>query len=177
MSLDHAKPPYAANPWPNDVNDGFRYDIMGVRVPTIVVSPWIKEKTVFRSPTEVAYDGTSFAATLLRWFGIPESRWCMGDRITQAPTFEGVLQCASPRDESPTLKPPYDRTFPREGKSGRRERLHDLHRLMAPRVVTALAAGKLGPDEINRISEQILADATDLKSLHAMIDALAKRLG
>ncbi|SDZ96251.1 alkaline phosphatase family protein [Variovorax sp. YR216] len=174
--FDHAKPPYAANPWPNDVNDGFRYDIMGVRVPTIIVSPWIKEKTVFRSPKDVAYDGTSFAATLLRWFGIPESRWCMGDRIMQAPTFEGVLQCASPRDESPTLKPPYDRTFPREGKSGRRERLHDLHRLMAPRAVTALAAGKLPPDEINRISEQILADATDLKSLHAMIDALAKRL-
>ena len=77
---------------------------------------------------------------------------------------------------TPTLTPPYDKTFPRSGPSGRSERLHDLHRLMAPRVVTALAAGKLSAEEINRLSDQILADATDLKSLHALLDGVARRL-
>ena len=58
--FDHVPPPYAENPWPNDVVDGYRFDMMGVRVPTILVSPWIKEKTVFRSSTPVALaTGTS----------------------------------------------------------------------------------------------------------------------
>jgi hypothetical protein len=47
---------------------------------------------------------------------------------------------------------------------------------MAPRVVAALAAGKLSPQEIDRVSNEILAGATDLRSLHAMLDSLAKRL-
>lgn len=174
--FDHASPPYAVNPWPNDVNDGFRYDLMGVRVPTILVSPWIQEKTVFRSPTPVAYDATSFMATLLQWYGIPQARWGLGERVRHAPTFEGVFQLAAPRSDAPSLTPPYDRTFPRKGASGRGERVHGLHRLMAPRVVAALAAGKLNPQEINRVSNEILAGATDLKSLHAMLDSLAKRL-
>lgn len=175
--FDHAQPPYAENPWPNDVNDGFRYDIMGVRVPTILVSPWIPEKTVFRSPTPVAYDATSFMATLLDWYGIPRARWGLGERVPRAPTFEGVFQRAAPRTDAPSLTPPYDLTFPREGGSGRPERVHGLHRLMAPRVVAALGAGKLAPEEINRISDEIMAGATDLKSLHAMLDSLARRLG
>jgi hypothetical protein len=174
--FDHASPPYAVNPWPNDVNDGFRYDLMGVRVPTILVSPWIQEKTVFRSPTPVAYDATSFMATLLHWYGIPQARWGLGERVRHAPTFEGVFQLAAPRSDAPSLTPPHDRTFPREGASGRGERVHGLHRLMAPRVVAALAAGKLSPQEIDRVSNEILAGATDLRSLHAMLDSLAKRL-
>lgn len=174
--FDHASPPYAANPWPNDVVDGFRYDVMGVRVPTVLVSPWIEEKTVFRSPTDVAYDATSFMATLLHWFGIPQSRWAVGERVQQAPTFEGVFQRTSPRSDAPSLTPPYDRMFPRSGSSGRSERVHGLHRLMAPRVVATLAAGRLSPEEIGRLSDEILAGATDLKTLHAMLDNLAKRL-
>ncbi len=54
--FDHVPPPYAENPWPNDIIDGFRFDMMGVRVPTILISPLIKRQTVFRSPTAVAYD-------------------------------------------------------------------------------------------------------------------------
>ena len=40
----------------------------------------------------------------------------------------------------------------------------------------SLAAGKLSPEEIARLSDEILAGATDLKTLHAMLDNLAKRL-
>lgn len=174
--FDHVAPPYAQNPWPNDNIDGFRFDLMGVRVPTILVSPWIDEKTVFRSPTPVAYDATSFVATLLQWYGIPQPRWGLGDRVRLAPTFEGVFQRSSARTDAPALTPPYDKTFPREGRSGRAERVHGLHRLMAPRLVATLAAGKLSPEEINRLSDQILAGATDLKTLHAMLDNLAKRM-
>ena len=62
--FDHVPPPRAENRWPNDVIDGFRFDLMGVRVPTILVSPLIKRQTVFRSPTAIKYDLTSILATL-----------------------------------------------------------------------------------------------------------------
>ncbi len=174
--FDHAPPPYAVNPWPNDSIDGFAFDLMGVRVPTIVVSPWIAEQTVFRSPSEVAYDSTSFMSTLLQWCGIPKSRWGLGDRTHHAPSFEGLLTQSAPRSEVPKLDPPYDKAFPREGEQGVDARVHDLHRLMTPRLVWAIAGAKLGAQECLRLADDMLAQATDLKSLHAMIDALAKRV-
>ena len=112
---DHVAPPYAKKPWPNDDNNGFEYDLMGPRVPTIMVSPWIKEQSVFRAEGETPFDSTSFAATLLHWFGVPKPLWGLGDRMDIAPTFEQVLQASEPRTDAPTLTPPYDKSFPKEG--------------------------------------------------------------
>jgi len=112
--FDHLAPPYARKPWPNDGNNGFDFDLMGPRVPTIAVSPWIKQQTVFRARGPVPFDATSFAATLLRWFGIPKARWGLGDRIDQAPTFEGIFLEDKPRRDAPTLTPPYDKLYPRK---------------------------------------------------------------
>ena len=109
---DHVPPPYAAKPWPNDSVDGFEFDLMGPRVPAIMVSPWIKERTVIRSGGHTPFDSTSFAATLLNWFGIPKDRWGMGDRMDQAPTFEGVFQQREVRKDAPTLTLPTDKNFP-----------------------------------------------------------------
>jgi phospholipase C len=175
--FDHVPPPYAENPWPNDVNDGFRYDMMGVRVPAILVSPLINEHTVFRSPTPVAYDSTSTLATLLQWYGIPRSRWCLGERTRHAPTFEGVIQRGMPRGDAPSFTPPYDKSFPEKGEGKPASRISDLHVLMAPRVVAALAAGKLSAEEIARISAEILADSSDEKSLHARLQKFARQMG
>lgn len=111
---DHVVPPYAAKPWPNDWADGFEFDLMGPRVPTIMVSPWIKKNTVFRSGGPKPYDSTSFAATLLQWYGIPKTRWGLGDRMDQAPTFEGIFQENEARNDAPTLQPPYDKGFPQK---------------------------------------------------------------
>ncbi|MBN7817439.1 alkaline phosphatase family protein [Algoriphagus pacificus] len=113
---DHVKPPYAAKPWPNDNVDGFKFDLMGPRVPTIFVSPWIKKNTVIRSGQDIPFDSTSFAATLLKWYGIPKARWGMGDRMDQAPTFESVFQETSARTDDPKITVPYDKSFPRHRK-------------------------------------------------------------
>jgi len=174
---DHVPPPYAENPWPNDINDGFRYDMMGVRVPTIIVSPWIEPQTVFRSPTTVAYDSTSILATLLQWCGIPRPRWGLGERTYHAPTFEGILGCSAARSDKPSFTPPYDKAYPRQGEQGVGIRLHDLHRLMLPRLVWSIAAGKLSPQESGKIADDILARARDPKSLYMMVSDMAKRLG
>ncbi|HSF55079.1 MAG TPA: alkaline phosphatase family protein [Algoriphagus sp.] len=112
---DHVAPRYAAKPWPNDWVDGFEFDLLGPRVPTIMVSPWIKKNTVFRSGGPIPFDSTSFAATLLNWYGIPKSRWGMGDRMDQAPTFESVFQATEARTDKPVFDLPYDKGFPKKG--------------------------------------------------------------
>jgi len=109
---DHVAPPYAAKPFANDGVDGFEFDLLGPRVPTIMVSPWIKENTVIRSGEETPFDSTSFAATLLKWYGVPKSRWGMGDRMDQAPTFEAVFRESAPRKDKPEFEPPFDKSFP-----------------------------------------------------------------
>jgi phospholipase C len=174
--FDHVPPPYAKSPWPNDVNDGFRYDLMGVRVPTILVSPWIKEKTVFRSTTPVAYDSTSILATLLHWYGIPRARWGLGDRTHHAPTFEGVFLCESPRTDAPNLPTPSDAIAAPEA-STRGEKLSDLHHVVVPRMVHSIVGGKRNSRETFEIATDILSRATNVKSLQLMLDDLAKRLG
>lgn len=172
---DHVKPPYAVNPWPNDVNDGFRYDMLGARVPTLLVSPLIREQTVFRSPSEHAYDSTSILATLLDWFGVPKSRWGLGERTANAPTFENVLQEASPRPTSPSFTPPYDSNFPKDGPD-RPQGLHPLHRTVLPRVLSWVAQGRLKGSEIKKIADDIWAKADDLPTLVKLMREAEQRL-
>ncbi|MBT8188833.1 MAG: alkaline phosphatase family protein, partial [Bacteroidia bacterium] len=114
---DHAIPPYATKAWPNDCVNNFHYDIMGPRVPAIMVSPWIQKNTVFRSGDKIPFDSTSFAATLLKWFGIPKAKWALGDRMDQAPTFENIIQLENARKDAPELIPPYDKSHPAPNES------------------------------------------------------------
>lgn len=111
---DHVPPPYADKAWPNDVCDGFELDLTGPRVPAVFASPWIKPQTVMRADNGTGFDSTSFAATLLNWYGIAKGNWGMGDRIANAATIEGVLNASQPRTDIPTLKVPYDKDFPKK---------------------------------------------------------------
>lgn len=112
--FDHMPPPYARKPWPHDVADGFEFDIMGPRVPAVFASAWIKPQTVLRSASGQSFDSTSFAATLLDWYGVPRETWGLGDRITDVPTFEAVLTEPQPRKGAPALSVPYDKDFPKQ---------------------------------------------------------------
>ncbi len=114
-NYDHVPARRLTKAWPNDQNDFYEFDVTGTRVPTIVVSPLVKEKTVFRSVTKVPYDATSLAATVLSWLGIDRSLWGMGDRIHEAPTFESVFQLANARQDKPELSVAQDEEFPTPG--------------------------------------------------------------
>lgn len=175
-AFDHVPPPYAEKPWPNDSNDGFHYDMLGPRVPTIVVSPWIEKHTVFRSGVDTPFDHTSVLATLLHWFGVPRARWALGDRVQHAPTFEKVLRRTTPRSDTPaTLPVPSDSDFPKDGTCRAPLPVNGLHRLMASHVLWHLVEGKLSTREATQLAEDILARATDLPSLHAAINRVARK--
>lgn len=174
---DHVAPPYAENPWPNDLNNGFKYDLLGPRVPTILVSPFIEPKTVFRSETPVVYDSTSILATLLHWAGIPKARWFLGERTNHASTFEAVLSRATPRETSPAFKPPYDKAYPQSGERNPSTIVTDLPAQMAHQRIVAMAHGKLSSAEISKLSHEVAGTETDITKLSQRLDELAKRFG
>lgn len=173
---DHVPPPRAENPWPTESVDGYRFDRFGVRVPTILVSPWIEARTVFRSATATPFDATSFMATLLEWYGIPRASWWLGERVNHAPSFAGVFTRSSPRTDRPSFIPPHDRDFPSTGGIIPPLKLNDLHRLIAPRIVHAISEGKLTPQEAAAEADHILDQALDLQGLAILLNQLQERM-
>jgi phospholipase C len=108
-TYDHVHPPFGAVSPDSKSNPGkehFAFDRFGVRVPTVLVSPWIQAGTVFRSPTATPYDHTSLLATLREWLSIPKDKMLTSARIAAAPTFEHVLTLQEPRTDLPTIPPP-----------------------------------------------------------------------
>src|SRR5262249_38578542 len=114
-TYDHHSPVWGAvNPGDSgSLNSPFNFHLYGVRVPTLLISPYIPMSTVFREPltSKYPYDHTSILATLLRWQGINPATAGLYNRVALAPTFEGVLwdQIVNPgaelQDPSPRLKP------------------------------------------------------------------------
>jgi phospholipase C len=102
---DHVATPRAVPP---DATIGhpvrFGFDRMGPRVPTILVSPYVAPRTVFRAPSDslAAFDHTSLSKTVLRWAGAdPGFTAKFGARFARAPSFEGVLASTIAQPEAP----------------------------------------------------------------------------
>jgi len=74
-----------------------------VRIPTLLISPYIEAGTVFRSPTDVAYDHTSILATIRDWLQIPQEKMLSSARVKHAPTFGNVLTRSTPRADLPVI--------------------------------------------------------------------------
>jgi phospholipase C len=96
---DHVPPP-AAEP-PDDLRpDGFAFDRYGVRVPTVIVSPWVPAGSVIRPPAASPhpFDHTSILATLRSLFdlGAPLTR-----RDAAAPDLLHALSLQSPSNTGP----------------------------------------------------------------------------
>ena len=121
------------------------------------------------------FDSTSILATLLEWFGVPRARWGLGERTRVAPTFETVLLERSPRAASPAFVPPHDSSFDVNGNPIVRQPLHDLHRLVAPRVVQSLTRGRLSNTEALELADEIVEQATDVKALYDLLRGVAER--
>ena len=94
---DHVPPPPAVPPDGRPArSSGFAYDRLGLRVPAILVSPWVGEGRV----DHTVYDHTSLLATLKKVFGLPAF---LTARDAAANTFEGNLLSAPRRVELTNL--------------------------------------------------------------------------
>jgi phospholipase C len=65
---DHVLPPRATPP-DGKAPDGFAFDSFGVRVPAVIVSPYVKPGSVVRPKGPTPFDHTSIIATLAKMFG------------------------------------------------------------------------------------------------------------
>jgi phospholipase C len=94
---DHVAPPAAASPGPLP-SAPFNFDRYGVRVPAVIVSPFVKQGTVLRPPAATPYDHTSVIATLRKRFDLGGP---LTNRDASAPTLEGALSLEAPDNMGP----------------------------------------------------------------------------
>jgi phospholipase C len=104
--FDHVAPPSAPNPDdlsspapgdPASFAPVFGFDRLGLRVPTILVSPWLPKGKIDSTP----YQHTSILATAKAIFGLPSF---LTRRDASARSFEGLLGEA-PRADTPQTLP------------------------------------------------------------------------
>ncbi|MDJ0616470.1 MAG: alkaline phosphatase family protein [Calothrix sp. MO_192.B10] len=126
---DHVSPPENAME-PKDCPEihGFKFNRFGVRVPTILVSPWIEAGTVYRvqksdfsanqdnQSTLTPFDHTSILATVEKRFGLTS----LTARDAAAPHVGGVLTRTTPRTDDPLkgVKPPVSNNPPPYEENG-----------------------------------------------------------
>lgn len=103
---DHVPPPKGKPPSQKSRNEKFTFNRLGVRVPTIFVSPWIQPRTVVRSRSKASLEHTSIIRTLCE-------KWCLQpnhltDRDLAAPDLGHILNAPAPRTQLPRYTPrPY----------------------------------------------------------------------
>lgn len=104
-SFDHVTPPAAKPPWGDatpefELEQGFKFDRYGGRVPAILVSPLIEKGTVFRSEKPMPFDHASVITTVLDWCQLGDKASEFGVRAQHAPTFSHVLTRQTPRTDA-----------------------------------------------------------------------------
>lgn len=98
---DHVPPPAAVPPDGHPGEQGFGFDRLGVRVPTIVVSPFTKRGTVIRD----LHTNTSMTHTLQQVLGLGDP---LTARVAAARTIDAAFNRSEPRRDMHQLDPlPY----------------------------------------------------------------------
>ena len=133
---DHVVPPNAPNPGgagaggPSYPDAGYNFTQLGVRIPTVLVSPWIERGTVVSEPppaqrptNDSQYNLTSIMATARKLLGMPTTP--LTKRDAWAGTFEHVLSRRAPRGDADC---PAHLAQPRQGWRVRLLRVHVIER-------------------------------------------------
>jgi phospholipase C len=125
---DHVPPPQTGVPSPGvKASNGFTFDRLGIRLPTLLISPWIPKYSVFGEPTgpmsTSQYDSTSIIATTNKIFGVVDH---MTPRDAWAGTFEKeFLVLTEPRTDCPMKLPDVPKTTDEELEAIRKLPLND----------------------------------------------------
>jgi phospholipase C len=107
---DHVAPPAAAPP--DDVvippgkpgGSGFTFNRLGVRVPTVIVSPLIEPGAICHT----VFDHTSIIKTVINCFGLKDAQGnpaTLGNRVSAAKDVGEVITLGRPREDAPKIEP------------------------------------------------------------------------
>jgi phospholipase C len=94
---DHVPPPVAVPP-SRSPSAPFNFDRYGVRVPALLISPYIQQGLILRPLGQRPFDHTSIIATLRKRFELGPP---LTERDAVAPTFETALTLPQPTNLGP----------------------------------------------------------------------------
>jgi phospholipase C len=136
---DHVPPPVSVPP-DNSYPDGFRFDRYGVRVPAVLISPWIPPDSIIRPPAAAKYpfDHTSILSTLRNLFDLGKP---LTKRDAVAPDLLSALSLKTPSNQGPTsLKLPTVTPTDEELLAAHQAKPNDLQQSLA-HLASNLPAG------------------------------------
>jgi phospholipase C len=111
--FDHVPPPATVNPGDRPADSlVFNFERLGVRVPAVLVSPFIPKRTIVH---DKIFDHTSIIATARKLFIGDFANSFLTERDRNANTFEAVLTLASPRTDKVKIPKPTDAASPTAG--------------------------------------------------------------
>lgn len=154
---DHVPTPVRGVPSPDEIVGvepfSFKFDRLGVRVPTIMISPWIDKGTVVHGPDgpfpTSEFEHSSIPATVRKLFNLPSF---LTKRDEWAGSFEGILQTRTePRTDCPEQ-------LPTPAKVRQREADEDGKLSEFQRELVQLAAVLKGEDILTTYPESIGKD-------------------
>jgi len=104
--FDHSPTPLKDIPNPDGLSSTkppFNFTRLGIRIPVVMVSPWINKGTIVHEPSNAHYEHSSIPATLKKMFSTKDF---LTARDAWAATFESVfMERDSPRTDCPTKLP------------------------------------------------------------------------
>jgi len=154
---DHVLPPAAVSPDGKSTPE-FAFDRLGVRVPALIISPFVARGTI----DHAVYEHASIPAFVKRVFGLPDF---LTARDKAAGTFEGVLALDAARADTPaTLARPAAGMSPLPVGAG-------LRQLSAEAVLAAKAAGQPS----TALTTDLQASLVALSDSFAAIETPAQR--
>ncbi|GAB4835285.1 Phosphatidylglycerol/phosphatidylinositol transfer protein [Ancistrocladus abbreviatus] len=171
---DHVPTPVKGVPSPDGIVGPdpyfFKFDRLGVRVPTIMVSPWIVKRTVVHEakgpfPTS-EYEHSSIPATVKKLFNLPSPFLTKRDKW--AATFEGILQKRKePRKDCPVKLPTPVKI--RQGEPNEDAQLSEFQQ-----ELLQLAAVLKGDDSLTSYPEKIGKEMTVKEGRKYMRNAMKR---
>ncbi|THF94159.1 non-specific phospholipase C2 [Camellia sinensis] len=172
--FDHVVTPTRGVPSPDDIVGPepflFKFDRLGVRVPTIMVSPWIEKGTVVHGPNgkpfpTSEYEHSSITATVKNIFNLTSF---LTKRDAWAGTFESIVQTRTePRTDCPVQLPTPVRI--REGEANEDAKLSEFQQ-----ELLQLAAVLKGDDILTSFPGNIGKEMTVKEGKQYMEDAVKR---
>ncbi|HKR02824.1 MAG TPA: alkaline phosphatase family protein [Pyrinomonadaceae bacterium] len=150
-SYDHFPPPGRAKP-PDGTGTpgqfGFRFDRFGVRVPTVVISPYIEAGTICRPAGYTPFDHTSIIATVRNCFGLYGS---LTERDKAAPDLSCALTLPKARMDKPKVQP---LPFKKAGE----EEVTELHKTIETALCQLTGQSRPEDQDIHDFNQKVYED-------------------
>jgi phospholipase C len=168
--FDHVVPPSATPPG-GPTPDGFDFGRFGVRVPAVIVSPYVRPSSVIRPPGPIPFDHTSIIATLRKLFGFAP----LTARDAAAPDLLAALETMPANDGPASITAPAIAPAPEQVARAAAKPPNSLQRSLG---TAALLLPTFGADAGAHIAR--LASVSDTAPFHATVgdaaDAVAAHM-